>query len=663
MIKNIYIVFLLFSAHVFSQNVQWASKVIEKSSQNTKTKGAAEQALGEPSVFPQGGKSPCAWKPSAKSDKEYIKVGFEKPMKVSQIIIAENAKPGCITQIMGYDASGKEYKLKKFKAEPTGRLSRLWHVKLDAPTAFDLVAVKVVLDNDKFFGEPQIDAIGIMETVETVEIKIKEAKGLVFDSKPENLGKNVNSKYSELMPLISPDGRTLYFCRDSDPNGVGGQDVWFSNFNETFKEWEPARNMGYPINTQKSDVIYSITPDGNTGLISGKRLADGTRKQGYSVSQRIVGGWGKPVGLNVIEYYNDNDYVEACLAQNGKAILTTIENDDSYGERDIYVSFPLKNGDWSKPMNLGPIVNTAADECSPFLASDNVTLYYSTPGKSGYGSNDIFITKRLDDTWTNWSEPLNLGSTINTSSWDAYYTVPASGEYAYFVSSENSLGNEDIFRIKLPPVIKPEPVVLVSGKVYNAKTKEPIAAQIIYEKLPEGKEVGVANSNPNNGEYKIVLPYGENYGFLAQAKGFIGVNQNIDLKEIKKYVEIVRDLYLVPIEVGQTVRLNNIFFDFGKATLREESFAELNRVVQFLNENPNVKIELSGHTDDVGDDNANLKLSINRAKSVLDYLVSKGINSSRLVSNGYGETMPIAPNDTDEGRQLNRRVEFRIASM
>jgi len=649
---------------VCAQNVQWASKVLEKSSQNTSRKGSAEQALGVPSVFPQGGASSCAWRPSVKSDQEFVKVGFDKPMKVAQVIVAENVNPGCVTQIFGYDAKGKEYKLKKLKAELMGEGPRLWHVKLDAVTAFDVSAIKIVVDNEKFFGKAQIDAIGISDSEAPIEIKIKQAPDLVFASKAENLGAKVNSKCSELLPLISPDGNTLYFVRDVDcGQNIGGQDVWYSQYSKETKEWTQAANIGIPINEKGNDALYSITPDGNTALVSGKRLANGTRKLGYSAAQRGLNGWMRPVGIEVVNYYNDNDYVEACLAQNGKAILTTIENDDSYGERDIYVTFPQPDGTWTKPLNLGNVVNTAADETSPFLASDNVTLYYSTAGKGGYGKNDIFITKRLDDTWTNWSEPMNIGSEINTPEWDAYYAVPASGEYAYFVSYKNSLGESDLFRIKLPPVLKPEPVVLVRGKVYNAKTKEAISANISYETLPEGKNAGIANSNPANGEYKIVLPYGKNYGFLAESKGFVGVNQNMDLSTVKPYAEIEKDLYLVPIEVGQTVRLNNIFFDFGKATLREESFSELNRVVKFLNDNPKVTIEIAGHTDNVGEDNVNLTLSVNRAKSVLDFLQNKGIGVGRVTSNGFGETNPIGTNETEEGRQLNRRVEFKIVTI
>ena len=271
----------------------------------------------------------------------------------------------------------------------------------------------------------------------------------------------------------------------------------------------------------------------------------------------------------------------------------------------------------------------------------------------------MFVSRRLDSTWTNSSEPVNLGPQLNTSGWDAYYTIPASGEYAYFVSTTNSYGQEDIFRVKLPESLKPKPVVLISGRVLDANNN-PVDAKIIYETLPNGKEAGIARSDPKTGEYKIALPAGAKYGFLAEAQGFIAINENLDLQNIKYYREITRDLHLVPIEQGQTIRINNIFFEFGKYELLEDSYAELNRIVGFLKDNPNISIQINGHTDNVGIPKSNLILSKKRAEAVEDYLISKGINNTRLNVKGYGQTKPIEKNNTEEGRSRTRRVEFVI---
>ena len=275
---------------------------------------------------------------------------------------------------------------------------------------------------------------------------------------------------------------------------------------------------------------------------------------------------------------------------------------------------------------------------------------------------DIWMTRRLDDTWQKWSDPVNLGSPINTDDMDTFFTMDAGGEYAYMSEDLNSYGESDIVRIKLLEREKPDPVILVSGNVYNKKTLQPLSASLIYETLPDGTVAGNGLSNPTDGAFKMVLPYDKNYLIRAQADHFFAISENLNLDSLIKvgYKEIHKDLYLVPIEIGSIVRLNNVYFDFDKWFLRPESFVELDRVVKMLEENPAVEIEMSAHTDSWGSDDYNFKLSDNRAKSVVEYILSKGIPSGRIISNGYGETKPVAPNDTYDNRQLNRRVEFTI---
>ncbi|HEU0065056.1 MAG TPA: OmpA family protein, partial [Flavisolibacter sp.] len=232
----------------------------------------------------------------------------------------------------------------------------------------------------------------------------------------------------------------------------------------------------------------------------------------------------------------------------------------------------------------------------------------------------------------------------------------------YMTTSTETYGESDIVRVKLLEREKPNPVLLVSGNVYNKKTNKPLSASLIYETLPDGTTAGNAISNVEDGSFKIVLPYNKNYSIHASADKFFAISENLNLDSLVKagYKEIHKDLYLVPIEIGQIVRLNNVFFDFDKWELRPESFVELDRVVQLMVDNPTLEIEMSAHTDSRGSDEYNIKLSENRAQSVTQYILSKGISSSRITSHGYGETRPVASNDTDEGRQLNRRVEFKI---
>lgn len=480
---------------------------------------------------------------------------------------------------------------------------------------------------------------------------------------PKNLGPTVNSQYDDILPVISPDGRTLYFVRSENPKNVGGagrQDIWFSELlpDET---WSEAQNIGVPLNNREHNFLCSITPDGNT-IIVGDSYGDARRRlRSLAISTRTSDGWSMPKPISIMNHYNNNRFQEYSLANDGKTLILAVERNDTRGGRDLYLSRRIDDTTWSEPVNLGSTVNSEGHEATPFIASDNSSLYFASDGHGGYGSFDVFVSRRLDSTWTSWTEPENLGPTINTSGWDLYYTIPAAGDYAYYVSFKNTYGAGDIFRIKLPENVRPRPVVLITGRVLNKKTGEPIEAEVFYELLPEGKELGRAHSAPVTGNYKIVLPAGSNYGFRASAPGFLSVNDNIDLTNLKQYTEIKRDLYLVPIEEGTQAELNNLFFDYAVSTLRPESFPELNRIAQMLIDNPSMTIRLEGHTDNRGGHDYNQRLSDARAQAVLEYIQKRGnINSSRMSSLGYGETKPVDTNDTDDGRQNNRRVEIII---
>jgi OmpA-OmpF porin, OOP family len=377
------------------------------------------------------------------------------------------------------------------------------------------------------------------------------------------------------------------------------------------------------------------------------------------------GNWSEPNFLMIKDYfkYDRGQVSGATMSNDGQVLLFYMTPEKGSYLNDIYVSLLENDGSWSEPKSLGKKINQPNyDEMTPFLASDGVTLYFSSNRPGGIGDNDIWMTKRLDKSWQKWSDPVNLGSPINTEDWDAFFTLDAGGEYAYMSSNLKSYGESDIVRVKLMEREKPNPVVLVSGNVYNAKTKVPLSASLIYETLPDGVEAGNAISSESDGAFKIVLPYDKNYSIRASADKYFAISENLNLDSLVKagYKEIHKDLYLVPIEIGQVVRLNNVFFDIAKADLRPESFVELDRVIKLLNENPSIEIEMSAHTDSKGTDEYNFRLSDDRAKSVRTYIISQGIAENRIVSKGYGETKPVDSNETDDGRQMNRRVEFTI---
>jgi outer membrane protein OmpA-like peptidoglycan-associated protein len=497
----------------------------------------------------------------------------------------------------------------------------------------------------------QTDYIEFRQDKEGIRLIDNYPKELV----KEDLGSNINTEVAEIAPNISADGKTLYFARSlSETNS----DIFFAE-RQAEGSWGKALDIGKPLNNISYNFVIGVTPDGNTLYVGNTYNADGSQRgPGLSVSHRTESGWSLPQDVVITNFKNKAKYVYYNFAPDGKTLILCLQMDDRRTDQDLYVSFLQPDNTWSEPKNLGKALNTAADEPCAFVAGDGVTMYFSSNGKTGYGGYDVFITRRLDDTWMNWSEPLNLGPAVNSENGELYYVVPATGEYAYMSIYKDATMRDNLVRIKVPESAKPKPVVMISGRVLDSKTGKPLAADVKYESLTTGKELGIARTNPVDGAYKIALVSGQEYGFLAQANGYYPESQSINTGDVTAYKEITRDLYLGPIEVGQAIRLNNVFFDFAKFTLRPQSHAELNRLIDFLKGHPTMTIELGGHTDNVGDEATNMKLSQNRVNAVKEYLVTNGIDATRLVAKGYGKSKPRADNKTEEGRQTNRRVEF-----
>ena len=654
------------------QVVQWASKVIDFSSELTPVQYSAEQALGKPNVLPAGGQNPNAWTPDKPKRLEFIKLGYSNPMQIEQIAIAESHNPSALFKVFAYDEKGAEHLIFTSNPGPVPTKAMMRNIFVEK-TTYKVAALKLEFDGEAMADYFSIDAVGISDVniriIPNISIPELLSKGMVV----EQLDKSVNSDFAELNPLLSPDGKTLYFSRKNHPDNIGGvndkEDIWFSELGNDGK-WELAKNMGPQFNTSGPNFVNAVasTPDGKTVLVLGnKYLPNGKMLAGVSLSTMVNGSWTKPAAINIKNDYNFNDKANYFLANTRNTMLMSIEREDSHGERDLYVSFQQNDSIWSEPLNLGGVVNTASEESAPFLASDNKTLYFSSNGFSGFGGADVYTSTRLDDTWTNWTEPQNMGPDINSKLDDLFFNIPSTSEFAYYsrgVTEENT----DIFRVKLPIYRTPEAVVVVKGKLIDGKTGKPIGAKIIYERLPDGKEIGIANSNPETGEYEIHLPGGQRYGVRAEADGHISENQNLDLSNVTKDATQVHDIRLAPIEVtaiepNTTVTLNNIFFDFDKSTLNAASFPELNRIVDMMKTRNTMTVEIAGHTDATGPDNYNLMLSEWRANAVSKYLIEKGIEKDRIVTVFFGEAKPIDTNDTKEGRRKNRRVEFKIVKL
>jgi OOP family OmpA-OmpF porin len=663
------------SLGVNAQEVQWASKVIDFSSELTPVQYSAQQVLGKPNVLPAGGQNPNAWTPDKPKRKEFITVGFERPMNIRQVAIAESHNPSAIFRVLVYDEAGREYVVNTLNPKAVPLKGRMLNLFMEE-TPYKVAAVKVEFDGAALPDYFSIDAIAISNVNYPIIADIPTPQLLASGLVVEALDKNVNSEFSELNPLLSPDGKTLYFSRKNHPQNIGGtkdsEDIWYSELDEN-GNWSLAKNMGPMFNNSEPNFINSIqsvSPDGRSAvmLLGNKYLPNGKMQAGVSISSNVNGVWTKPVPLKIQNDYNFSEKANYFLTNNRKTLIMSVEREDSYGDRDLYVSFMREDSTWTEPLNLGDVINTAAEESAPFLAADDKTLYFSSNGFSGYGLNDIYASTRLDDTWTNWSEPENLGPEINSPLEDLFFNIPASSDYAYY-SRGPSEDKMDIYRVKMPIMRSPEPWVIVKGKVVDQSTGKPLGAKIVYERLPDGLELGVAEADPNTGEYEFRLPGGKKYGIRAEAADKISESQNLDLTNIQNDQTLDgKNFQLAPIQVATvaenvTITLNNIFFDIDKATLQPESYPELNRIASLLKERQTMRIEIAGHTDSTGPDRYNLQLSERRAKAVVTYLVRQGINSNRISVVFFGESKPIAPNTTEEGRQRNRRVEFKILKM
>lgn len=667
---------VLFSSEtVFAQpKIQWASKVLGFSSERVEPNNPgpqyrAIQVLGSPNKLPQKDESVCAWSTAGADTyaEEYIKVGFKNPIRIKQVSIGENWGAGAVVRVLAYDSTDREFIIHENKEDTPTEKGRMWNIIIPQ-TEYRVYAIKLIVAPAKILGYNQIDAIGISEIDMPFEAKINLAKDIPKEIIKENLGKSINSRTGEVAPVITPDGKTLYFTRlghDLNKGKNKAQDVWFAKV-QPDGTWGESENINEPINTAENNAVTTISVDGKSIYVLNIYMPDGTLRQGLSVSKRNKLGWELPKEVKISDYYNREKVVEFSLAPNGKVLVMSCERMDSFGSRDLYVSF-LKNEIWSKPLNMGININTAEDEGSPFIAADSKTLYFSTAGFPGYGKNDIFLTKRLDSTWTNWSEPENIGDLINTPKWDGYFTIPASGEYAYLSSNERSIGEEDIFRIKLFPSIKPEPVAIISGTVINAFDKKTLAAEVVMELLNDstGTDKIVAEFDPDTGEFKMVVPLKKAYSLNASKKGFISISESLDLTKDRRFREIKKNITLIPVKEGQTMVLNNLFFNQSKFDILPASYPELNRIIDLMKEYPTMQVIIEGHTDG-SDENMmlNVKLSQERANEVKKYLVEKGqIEAKRIQTKGWGQSKPIASNATEETRRKNRRVEFTILKL
>lgn len=478
---------------------------------------------------------------------------------------------------------------------------------------------------------------------------------------PENIGAGVNTENDEYINAVRADGLTLYFTgrQNKNRNIPGGDDFYFSQRGSITDLWQPSRKLGPPINTTGDEGALTISPDGRYLIFAGCQWPDGFGSCDIYVSVLAGNNPGKPVNLG--SKVNTGAWEsQPSLSSDGRTLYFASARHGGYGKSDIYSAYLLDNGNWSLPVNLGDKLNTSGSEMAPFIHPDGQTMYFSSDRHVGMGGIDLFVTRK--DSLGNWSEPMNLGYPLNTPGNEINVVVDASGEHGY-ISAETlgGYGGFDIFEFELFDEIRPVPATYMKGVISDAKSGDPLEAYFSLINLKTGEETVRSFSDPNTGAFLVCIPVNYEYALNVSREGYLFYSENFSFPDVKSDVEpYLLDIRLEPITEGKLMVLRNIFFDSGEYTLKDESLVELQKLLAFLRTNPEIEIEIGGHTDDVGTEEFNKLLSENRAKSVFTYLVENGIDSERLHFEGYGYAVPVSQNKSEEGRAKNRRTEIKI---
>lgn len=511
---------------------------------------------------------------------------------------------------------------------------------------------------------------------------------------------SINSTYDEFNPMLSPDGTTLYVTRRGHASNIAGVidqgDIWYAR--STQEGWTPLIHAGDVINHQGLNGVVGFSADGQRMYLLNYFDSDGNGggnlRQGISVSSLVGGEWTKPERLSIKFFQNNSSHLSATISKDEKILIISMASFTTEGNEDLYVSFKKENGEWTQPKGLGNTVNTFAEEWTPFLASDNRTLYFASNGFEGFGSRDIYMTKRNEGSWINWSTPVNLGETINTEGVELGFYVPLNSKEAYFSTTQNSEGMGDIFRYPLADqfldraddqtiivqvkenendksLIDEESateMVVMNFEVIDARTERPISsdADVVMTFGPD-QEIFNTRSLEGSRQFMKAFEVGTQVQVNIKAEGYLDYNSTFEVKATAiasgdEFGSAAERFMLTRKEVGTSMKIDNVLFMRGSASFSNAEVAEgeINKLVELMKNNPQMQIRLEGHTDNRGDARILKSLSEERVKTVRRYMVSQGVDKSRIDIVGYGGERPIAANDTPTSREINRRVEFVI---
>lgn len=483
-------------------------------------------------------------------------------------------------------------------------------------------------------------------------IDISKKSGIVSFN-PSNMGENINSKDMDYFPAFTADDSTMIFARRiNDKN----EDIFISRKGKD-GIWSNAVNISSNINTADNEGALCLSADGKKLFFTGCNREDGLGRCDIYFSEFKNNSWTTPKNLGT-PINTDAWEAQPRLSPSGTTLFFSSTRAGGLGGIDIWFSIMKPDGTWSEPKNLGENINTKGDEQSPYLAFDNQTFYFDSNGWQGFGESDLFVSKR--DITGKWQKPTNLGYPINTPKNEASLVVNSSGNTG-FISSERSdtKGKFDLYSFELPANARATPIVVVKGKVLDSITRQPLTAQITLKDIDINRTV-ISLQSAADGSFLVCVPINKLYAFHTNSENYLFDSESVELNATHVNKGFYKEILLKKVEKEKTIILRNVYFDVNKYELKTESFAELDNLLKLLQDNPTIKIEISGHTDNSGNPNTNQVLSENRAKSVVEYLTKNNVDKNRLSYIGYGDKKPIADNTSLEGKAMNRRTEVKI---
>lgn len=486
---------------------------------------------------------------------------------------------------------------------------------------------------------------------------LRVIEGAVKDERPVPLGSFINTAFDESVDCLSPDGSQIFFSREErleDPPTMQ-RDVWVTSL--TKDGWSVPVKLGPTVNTESNDFAIAITEDMKTLFLQGRYGPYGRETDGVSYVMKIGNDWSTPVNMRIDEDVNLGAVINSHLSPDGRVMISSRQAPDTYGGNDLYVSFRQGADAWSKPVNIGGVVNTHGMELGPFIAGDNETMYFSSNGHPGYGGRDLYVTRRLDSTWLRWSEPKNLGPSYNSAGHETFIQVPAHGDSAYFSTRTGSGIGDDIVALAMPKSAQPKATYTIVGDVVDGETNAPLSAEVTLVLMPSERFEASTTADAATGKFSVDVATASIYQVQVKVPGFKPFRGKVDARGMQRYTTMSTRIVLEREDVPLRRDTSFIAFAFGKADVEPSSSPALDSLASYMRRVPKSKLVLQGHADEIGTPQANEALSMERANAILSHLTAAGIDPSRIMIVGYGESKPRASNTTEEGRALNRRVD------